>query len=165
MDDKQEHNLRKTNSIMLAKYLKDKGVWFRILEKETTVHTADAAAKTGIPLERITKSLVFISNDIPILAIVPGNCRVDEKKLTNALKLRNVELAPFDLAKKYSGYEPGATCPVCHKIERVVVDKRVLKHKTVFGGGGNRKRLIELKPKDIIKLNNAIVADISSEKE
>jgi Cys-tRNA(Pro) deacylase len=151
----------------LIAYLKSNGVWFKIIEKESTVHTADAAAATGIPLERVTKSLVFLDeNNNPVLAIIPGNCMVNKGKLKNILAVKNVELVPFEQAEKYSGYEPGATPPVCHRnIKKVVIDQKVMSHQTVFGGGGSRKKLIELKPEDIQKLNNAIVADITEVKK
>ena len=44
----------------LEGYLKTQGVEFEFVEKRATVHTADAADATGIPLERITKSLVVL---------------------------------------------------------------------------------------------------------
>jgi Cys-tRNA(Pro) deacylase len=155
------------NKMNLISYLKNNKVWFKIIEKHETVHTADAAAATGIPLERVTKSLVFLDeNKTPILAIIPGNCVANKKKLKDILAVKNIELAPFEEAEKYSGYEPGATCPVFHKnIKKVVMDQKVMQHETVFGGGGSRKKLIELKPEDIKKLNNAIVADISEVKK
>jgi Cys-tRNA(Pro) deacylase len=149
----------------LIEYLKEKKVWFRMIEKETTVHTADAAAATGIPLERITKSLVFLDeNKIPILLIIPGNCIVNKEKLKNLLGVKNVRLAPFEEAENYSGYPPGATPPVYHKnIKRVIMDEKLMVYETVFGGGGSRNKLIEMKPEDIKRLNNAIIADVAEQ--
>jgi len=151
----------------LIAYLKNNGVWFKFIEKNETVHTVDAAAATGIPLERVTKSLVFVDEDKnPILVIILGNCIVNKGRLKSILAIKNIELVPFDQAEKYSGYEPGATPPVCHKnISKVVMDQKIMLYPTVYGGGGSRKKLIELKPEDIQKLNNAIVADIAEVKK
>jgi len=149
------------NPMNLIAYLKLKDVWFRVTEKESTVHTADAAAATGIPLERVTKSLVFLADNIPVLTIIPGNCRISKSKLKEVLNVKNIEMVPFEEAEKYSGYEPGATPPVYHKnIKKVVIDEKVMQFDTVYGGGGSRKKLIELKSVDIQKLNNALVANI-----
>ncbi len=174
MNEKQSHDpefgstlsfiSKKTNSnpMNLIAYLKQKKVWFNVIEKESTVHTADAAAKVGLPLERVTKSLVFLADGSPIIAVVPGNCRVNKSKLKEALSAKDVSLVPFEQAEKYSGYPPGATPPVNHKnVKKVVIDQGVMGFETVFGGGGSRKKLIELKPEDIQRLNNAIVADIA----
>jgi Cys-tRNA(Pro) deacylase len=151
----------------LISYLKTNKIWFQIIEKNETVHTADAAAATGIPLEKVTKSLVFLDeNKNPVLVVIPGDCIANKEKLKVVLAVKNIELVPFKQAEKYSGYEPGATPPVCHKnIKKVVIDKKVMQHQTVFGGGGSRKKLVELKTEDIQKLNNAIIADIAEVKK
>jgi len=146
----------------LEDYLKANGVWFRLIDKQSTVHTADAAAATGLSLERVTKSLVFIADSSPVLAIIPGNCRVDISKFKSAVGAKDLKMVPFADAEKYSGYPPGATPPIFHKnIEKTVIDVRVMRHETVFGGGGSNTTLIELKPEDIQRLNNAMIADIA----
>jgi len=151
-----------SNKMNLIAYLKQNNVWFRIIEKETTVHTADAAAASGLPLNRVTKSLVFLADNSPILVIILGNCIVNKDKLKVAIDAKDVEIVPFDQSEKYSGYAPGATPPVHHKkIKKVVIDNRVMQYETVFGGGGSRTKLVELKSEDIQKLNNAIVADVA----
>lgn len=145
----------------LIAYLEKNKIWHRILEKEDTVHTADAAAATGIPLERVIKSLVFLADKKPILVIIPGTHRADLKKLKNALNIHEIHIVPFTQVKEYTGYLPGATPPIHHKqIVDVVIDKTVMLYETVFGGGGSRNKLIELRTKDIQQVNSAKVADI-----
>ena len=74
-----------------------------------------------------------------------------------------MNLVRFNDAVKYSGYLPGATPPICHKNNMiVVVDAEVMKFTTVFGGGGVRDKLIELNSQDIVSLNKAIIADIKN---
>jgi len=145
----------------LIAYLEKNKIWYRVLEKEDTVHTADAAAATGIPLERVTKSLVFLADKKPILVIIPGTHRADLKKLKNALNIHEIHIVPFTQVKEYTGYLPGATPPIRHKqIVDVVIDKTVMLYETVYGGGGSRNKLIELRTKDIQQVNSAKVADI-----
>ncbi len=149
------------NDKVLRKYLDDHQVWYKIHEKESTVHTADAAAKTGIPLERITKSLVCLAGDKAIVAIITGNERLDTKKLAKIIGVKKIRICPSDDAHRFSGYDPGATPPCCYrKINKVIVDKKVLDMETTFGGGGTNKSLLEIKPEDIVKLNDALVEDI-----
>lgn len=146
----------------LSAYLQANHVWFHVVEKRSTVHTADAAAATGLPLERVVKSLVFTADGEPVMVIVPGTCRVDQRKLRAALGAKRVHVASFADAERYSGYSPGATPPVYHpRITRVVMDQRVMQCDTVYGGGGSRNTLIEMKAADIQRLNNAVVADIA----
>jgi Cys-tRNA(Pro) deacylase len=146
----------------LEEYLKKNSVWHRIIEKPETVHTADAAAKAGFELKRVTKSLVVLDQDkSPILAIIPGDRKLSFEKLKQAVNAKKVRLVPFEEAEQYSGYPPGATPMVCHKVKmKVVFDKMLAQYDTIYGGGGTRTKLLELKAADVIRLNNAEVADI-----
>ena len=151
------------NDKYLKEYLEKNNIWYRIIEKEETVHTADAASKTGIPLNKITKSLVCLTdNNIAIVSIIPGDKKLSLKKVARILGVKKVRLCPFEKAHKYSGYPPGATPPLHYQnIEKVIIDEKLMEYKTIFGGGGSRKKLLEIKPKDVVGLNNAIVADIA----
>jgi Cys-tRNA(Pro)/Cys-tRNA(Cys) deacylase len=147
----------------LEAYLKSSGVWYRFVEKEETIHTADASRTTGIDLNRITKNLVCKTSDgRHALLVIPGDHRVNLQRAAQALNVRNVQLLNFREAEEVSGYPPGGTPSVCHKTPlEVVVDKSVLTHETVFCGGGTRGRLLELRTEDILQLSKAINADIS----
>ena len=144
-------------------YLNANGVWHRFIEKPATVHTADASNVTGIELNRITKNLVCRTSDGQYtLLIVPGDRRVDLRKAADALSARNVQLLAFQEAESVSGYPPGGTPSVHHKTPlTVVVDASLLAYETIFGGGGNRNRLLEMRTKDVLALNKGIAASIS----
>lgn len=147
----------------LEGYLNDAGIWHRFLEKPETVHTADASRETGINLARITKNLVCKTGDGQFaILIVPGNRRVNLQDAAHALGVEKIQLLPFTEAESVSGYPPGGTPSVHHKLPlKVVIDDRLLGEETLFCGGGTRNRLLELRVKDILKLTSAIVAAIS----
>lgn len=167
MDEKQSetnsfYSYESKNSCMeLENYLKESRVWFRFIDKPETIHTKDAALHTGIELNRVTKSLVFLVDKNPVMIIVPGDRRVDTHKLEHVLGTKDIRLVNFKQAKKYSGYEPGATPPVFHKnITKTIIDKSLLRYDIIFGGGGTRNKLIEMKTEDILRLTNAIIEDV-----
>lgn len=147
----------------LATHLKKSGIWHRFLGKPETTHTADASTATGIELHRITKNLVCRTSDGGYaLLILPGDRRVNLQRAAQALNTRNVQLLGFSEAEAISGYPPGGTPSIYHKTTMsVVIDKELLNYETIFCGGGSRDRLLELKTGDVLKLNNAIVSDIS----
>ena len=146
----------------LEDYLKDKGVWYRFVEKAETVHTADASKATGIPLARITKNLVSVTEEGEfVLLVVSGDRRVDLRKAARALGVKNVSTIPFKDAEAVSGYPPGGTPTVGHrKTMRVVLDRSLLAYETIFCGGGSRNRILELRTEDAIRLAQAVVAEI-----
>ncbi|MEM1574520.1 MAG: aminoacyl-tRNA deacylase [Nitrososphaerota archaeon] len=147
----------------LENYLKQNNVWYRFISKPETIHTADAARVTGIELKRVTKNLVCKTNEGEyVLLIIPGDKKVDLKKASEILKVKKVYLMPFDKAEEISGYPPGGTPSVGHKIKmKVIVDKSILNYETIYCGGGSRDKLLELRTSDIIRLNNAIIAEIA----
>ena len=144
-------------------YLEELKIWYRFIDKEETIHTRDAAKAAGVDLNRLTKSLVLLDHDgAPLVAIIPGNAKVDLKKVKKLLGLRKVRLCSFDRAHEYSGYDPGGTPPLGYKVKdiKVVIDQKLMKYKTIYGGGGKRDLLIEINPEDVVKVNAAEVADI-----
>ncbi|MEM2888001.1 MAG: aminoacyl-tRNA deacylase [Candidatus Bathyarchaeia archaeon] len=148
----------------LEEYLQNNGIWHRFIQKTETVHTSDAAKAAGVDLHKLTKNLVSETDQGEhVLLIVPGDRKVDLKAAAAALKTKNIRLVPFDKAEEISGYPPGGTPSVGHKTKmRIVIDEELLKFETVFCGGGSRDKLVELRTTDIVKLNDATVAKIST---
>lgn len=139
------------------------GVWYRFIDKEETVHTADASEATGIPLHRITKNLVSVTSEGEnVLLIVPGDRRVDLKKAAAVLGVSNVQLYPFSKAHTVSGYPPGGTPSIGLKERlRTVLDSELAAMDTFFCGGGTRDRLLELRSEDVARVSGALVAEIT----
>lgn len=149
----------------LEAYLKEVAVWHRFIDKPETVHTSDASRATGIELARITKNLVCKTSDGSYaLLVVPGNRRVSLQRAAQVLNTRNIQLLGFNEAETVSGYPPGATPSLHHKTAMsIVIEKDLLKHETIFCGGGSRDKILELKTKDVLRLTQAAVADISEQ--
>lgn len=155
-----------TNAEMsLEEYLERNNIWHRFVEKVETVHTADASAATGIDLHRITKNLVSVTDaGEHVVLIVPGDRRVDLGAAAKALGTRNVKLMPFEQSEALSGYPPGGTPSLGYRMKmRVVIDQELSRFETFYCGGGSRDRLLEVRFADVVRLNNAVVAPISSE--
>jgi Cys-tRNA(Pro)/Cys-tRNA(Cys) deacylase len=147
----------------LGEWLEKNGVWHRFVEKQETVHTADASQATGIDLHRITKNLVSVTESGEhVVLIVPGDRRVNLKEAAKALGVRNVRLMPFDQSEQISGYPPGGTPSLGYKTRmRVVVAKELEGFETFYCGGGSRDRLLEVRFADVVRLNGAVVAPIT----
>jgi len=148
----------------LEDYLKRRKVWHRFILKPETVHTADAARVAGIELRRVTKNLVSQTDEGEyVLLIVPGDRKVNLKAAANVLGVKRVRLVPFDQAEDISGYPPGGTPSIGHKTRmKVIVDRSLLRFETIYCGGGSRNKLVELRTADTLRLNDAVVAEVSS---
>ena len=146
----------------LKQFLDKNDVWYQFVMKSETIHTADAAQVTGIELQKVTKNLVSITDTGEyVLLIVPGDSKVNLKEAARMLSVKKVRLVPFSDAEKISGYPPGGTPSIGHKTHmRTLIEKKLLTFDTVYCGGGSRDKLLEIKVQDIVKLNDAIIAEL-----
>jgi|SRR5579872_1529639 len=149
--------------LTLEGFLESKNVWYRFIHKPETVHTLDASKLIGVNLNQLTKNLVGITMEGDyVLLVVPGNRRVDLKKASQILGTKNISLIPFGEAESISGYPPGGTPSVGHKMPlSVIVDESLLKYETIFCGGGTRDKILELRTQDVLLLNKATVGDLA----
>lgn len=145
----------------LKQFLDNHKVWHQFVIKSETIHTVDAANVTGIELHKVTKNLVSITDTGEyILLIVPGDSKVNLKKVAKILGVKKVKLVPFSDAENISGYPPGGTPSIGHKTQmRAIIEKKLMDFETVYCGGGSRDKLLEIRVQDIIKLNDAIVVE------
>ncbi|MCD6529577.1 YbaK/EbsC family protein [Candidatus Bathyarchaeota archaeon] len=148
----------------LSSFLQSKGVKFKILTfKGSTITVDDAVKQLSVPKERIIKSVLFVDEKgMPVLAIVTGDCRVDEERLAKVCGVDRVRKARPKAVKSITGYEVGALPPLGHKKPiRTFIDPKVMRYETVFGGGGDINKLLEIDPRDLKRLTNATVTAIS----
>ena len=158
-------NAANVSSKNLKRYLEGLGVNARFLRFEGHTMTVDAAAgRLGINREKIIKSILFIDDwGRPILAIVTGDKKVDEKKLAIACGARKVARADPAEVKKFTGYEVGAVSPVNHKRQiRTFIDEKVVTFDKVIGGGGEINVLLEISTDDLRRLTNGQITNISA---
>jgi Cys-tRNA(Pro) deacylase len=81
---------------------------------EGTKTARDAAAAIGCEVAQIVKSLVFVADGEPVLAFVPGDLRLDPKKLAKVTGAGAVRRASLDEVRAATGYAAGGTPPFGH---------------------------------------------------
>ncbi len=147
-------------------YLQKHGIKGRILTFEKhTMTVAHAEKQLGVSRENIIKSMLFVDEKgVPIIAIVTGDRKVNEEKLTKVSGAQKVRIARPRAVKSLTGYEAGALPPIGHrKPIRTVIDPKVTTFDKVYGGGGAINALLEIDTQDLKRLTNAEVVDISEE--
>ena len=150
--------------INLTAFLRQNKVDFEFLEKQSTHHASEASNASGIPLEKIVKTLVFVDQDSgPLIAIVRADSNASRHKLESCSRSKSVKIASDEIAEKATGYPTGGIPPVGHKKKLpVYLDRAVLKNEYVWCGGGTRTRLVKLKVEDITRLVGPETCDISA---
>lgn len=111
-----------------------------------------------VPLKNVIKGLVCFYDNSPVLAVICGDDRLDLEKVSRILRA-NVRLGRAkDL--KAIGFKIGGV-PAIGSGLKTIVDKKVLERGFIVGSAGSPYVGIKMKSSDLVKMNNAIVDDIS----
>ncbi len=149
----------------VAAVLRTSGVDARLEEfPEGTPSAAAAARAVGCDSSQIVKSLVFVCDTRPVLALVPGDRRADAAKVAAAAAARYARVARPEEVLSATGFEPGAVAPFpAPKVSRVLLERRLLRHALVWVGAGSAQHMAGLSPLDLARLARAEVGDLADE--
>lgn len=145
----------------LKKFLEENGVKNKFHEfSESTLTVEHSSERLGVDPEIIVKSLVFKDGDgNPLLAVVSGENRADEDKLSE-VHGSEVKIAKAREVEDFTGYKIGEVPPLIPNL-KTYLDSEIFDFDRVIAGGGSTHTLVELNPKDILRLADAEIAEIS----
>lgn len=127
---------------------------------EGTRTATDAARAVGCEVGQIVKSLVFIAAGRPVVALVSGANRVDERRL-GAVAGEPVAKADAAAARAATGYAIGGVPPFGHATEvPVFMDRDLLAHGQVWAAAGRPDSVFEISPERLRELSSATVVDL-----
>jgi prolyl-tRNA editing enzyme YbaK/EbsC (Cys-tRNA(Pro) deacylase) len=146
----------------VSSFLRDAGADARIEEFSAGTPTAaEAAAAVGCGLDQIVKSLVFVCNDKPVVALVPGDRRGDPAKVAQAAGAESARIAQADEVENATGFAPGAVAPFpLPGVETVLMDRTLLRHSVVWAGAGSSRHIVGLAPIELGRLARARPSDV-----
>ena len=122
----------------------------------------DAAAAIGCEVGQIVKSLVFTVGGQPVVALVSGANRLDQRALSAAAG-GPVGRADAALVREATGYSIGGVPPFGHDRELpVYCDRDLLQYASVWAAGGRPDTVFEITPGRLVELSRATVADLRS---
>lgn len=118
---------------------------------EATRTAGEAAAAIGCELAQIVKSLVFEADGEPFLVLMDGSSRVDLDRVREALGGVEVKRANADVVRAATGYAIGGVPPFGHVTRmRVLADRGLLAHDTVWAAAGTPHTVFPLDPETLI---------------
>jgi prolyl-tRNA editing enzyme YbaK/EbsC (Cys-tRNA(Pro) deacylase) len=122
-----------------------------------------AAAALGVSAELILKTLLFVDDDgAYVVTIANGTHRIDRNRLAETAALQRPRPADPTDVMAVTGYPAGGVAPLGLPLSLlVVVDAATAALTTAFGGGGQEHLLLRVQVSDVIRCNNALVADIT----
>jgi Cys-tRNA(Pro) deacylase len=147
----------------VAEVLRRSGVDARVEEFSDGTPTAGAAAKAvGCSRAQIVKTLLFICDGRPTLALVPGDRRADETKVAAAAGAKAARVARPDEVLAATGFEPGGVAPFpARGVSQVLLSGELLAHDRVWIGAGSERHMAGLSPLDLLRLTQARTGDLT----
>ncbi len=140
------------------------GLSFDVLRFPEGTRTAvDAARAVGCEVGQIVKSLVFVADGEPFLALTAGSNRADPSRLAVILGADDVRTATAEEARDATGFAIGGTPPFGHpRPLTVLVDRDLMEHRDVWAAAGTPDAVFRLSPDDLVRASGGRVEDFRS---
>ncbi len=146
---------------------------------DATRTAAQAAAAIGCELSQICKSLVFVAAGlarsgpgqepgagVPVLVLMDGASRVDVELVRRELSATSVTQAKAPLVRETTGYAIGGVPPFGHRTPtRVLADRSLLAHDTVWAAAGTPHTVFPMDPKSLITHAGGALVDVRERPE
>jgi Cys-tRNA(Pro)/Cys-tRNA(Cys) deacylase len=134
-----------------------------------TFHDAEEVAEIiGVPVSMVYKTLVVEvpGSKKPALALIAADRVLDLKALAAALGVKKVAMAAHKDAEQWSGLKVGGISPLAlnHKAWPVYLDRAALEYEHILLSAGQRGLQLRVPVSALIRLTQAKIAAISSEK-
>ncbi|MCS7006533.1 MAG: YbaK/EbsC family protein [Thermoleophilia bacterium] len=146
----------------VSAFLRAAGAEARIEEFAAGTPTAEAAAAAvGCKLGQIVKSLVLLADERPVLALVPGDRKVDRAKVARAVGARAARIASPEVVERVTGFAPGGVAPFpLPGVEATLMEQTLLRQPVVWAGAGSERHLVGLAPDELLRLSRARPVDV-----
>lgn len=120
---------------------------------EGTKTAADAARAIGCDVSAIVKSLVFFVDDEPVLALVPGDLRLDTTRLASVVGGASARRASLEEVREATGFAAGGTPPFGHiRPLRVFADPALRRNDPVWAAAGTPTTVFPISIEELDRL-------------
>ncbi len=152
------------NVVRVAEAARHAGLEIAIRRFPEGTRTADDAARAiGCDVAQIVKSLVFMADGEPVMALLSGADRLDPERLAATIGAVEVRRATGTEARAATGFAIGGVPPFGHQRElTVLVDRRLLAHDPVWAAAGLPDAVFPLSPDDLVRVTGGWVEDLAA---
>ncbi len=150
----------------ILKILGERNISFEHIKHEHVHRSEDAAKIRGNSISQAAKAIILKvksgENYTFIQCVLPGDKKIDLKKLKGLLKLKKAALASPEEVQEKTGCTIGSVPPFGNlfKIE-VYVSNDLSKQEIIFFSAGTHNDSIKMKSDDYLRLINPIFLDFS----
>lgn len=117
-----------------------------------------AASALGVEVGAIANSLVFWSDDAPLLVMTSGAHRVDTTALAERLGRGDIRRATPDQVREATGQAIGGVAPTGHPAPLVtIVDEALAAYSEIWAAGGTPHTVFPLTYNELVRLTGGSV--------
>lgn len=133
-----------------------------LYEYEEKGGTSVAARELGISEHAAIKTLIMEDeNKSPLIILMHGDLEVSTKELARVIGVKSIKPCEPAVANKHSGYLVGGTSPFGTRRKMpVYMEETILDLPKIFINGGKRGFLVEMDPRDLVKLLNPVMVKV-----
>lgn len=126
----------------------------------STRTSAEAAAAIGVAVGQIAKSLVFLVDGEPVVAVLSGTDRLDPEKLRLAVGGTRVDRADADAVREATGFPIGGVSPLAHQA-RVLIDRGLAGYDAIWAAAGTPHAVFPTTFTELVAVSGAAVVDVA----
>jgi Cys-tRNA(Pro) deacylase len=128
---------------------------------EGTRTAQDAANAVGCDVAQIVKSLVFLVDGAPVMALVAGSNRLDEARLAAAIGGTEVTRPDAQVVRAATGYPIGGVPPFGHSTPLpTIIDEDLLEFEVVWAAAGTPHDVFPVAPAELVRVTGAVAAPL-----
>lgn len=140
------------------------GLPCQVIELPASTRTApEAAQAVGCQVSQIVKSLIFRTQTSrrPVLVLVSGSNRVDERKLATLIGEPIVK-AEADFVREQSGFAIGGVPPLGHpRPLPTYIDEDLLQYAEVWAAAGTPNAVFKLDPRELARITGGSLIKVN----
>lgn len=131
-----------------------------VAPEHPTDTAAGAAAALGVDVGAITKSLVFLLDDDPVLLLVSGSHNVDLARTGRRLG-GDLTRAPLDLVEQVTGQSAGGIAPVGHPTNLpTYLDNALGAYPELWAAGGYPNTVFRTTFRELLRITAGLAVDV-----
>ncbi|OFW77821.1 MAG: hypothetical protein A2Z48_11750 [Actinobacteria bacterium RBG_19FT_COMBO_70_19] len=150
---------------LTTEYLEGRGVPFEAIPHDKAFTSIDEARALGIEADAVVKTLLIDSSAGHVLAVIPGDRRLDMKLVEGVVGDKHAHLATEqEIERDLPGLELGSLPPLGGLLKmHAYVDPEVLEHETVVFAAGMQTESIRARSEDLFRDEIVTVAKITKD--
>lgn len=150
----------------VKKYFAELGEPEKVVEFEESTATSDQAAHAlNCEVGRIAKTISVIVDKKPLLILMSGDMKLDNKKFKSQFATRP-KMIPADEVEKFIGHAVGGVCPFAvNDGVKIYFDESLKRYDFIYPAAGSSNSIVKLNLSELDKyINSAGWVDVSKSK-